>query len=102
MVPTMHMCCKICEKKSAIKEKCRGKLAHGILLLYNNAPVHTAKFAQDAIRACGFEELCHPPHSSDLAPSDYCLFRDLKKHLRGIRYCDDEDVQWATEDRVRG
>ena len=88
--------------RQAIKEKRRGKLARGVLLLHDNAPVHKAKVAQDAIQACGFEQLPHPPYSPDLAPSDYYLFRHLKKHLRGTRFSDDEDLQWATEDWLRG
>ena len=59
----------------AIKEKRRGKLAAGVLLLHDNAPVHKSRVAQAAIRECKFEQLNHPPYSPDLAPSDYYLFR---------------------------
>ena len=58
----------------AIKEKRRGKLAAGVLLLHDNAPVHKSRVAQVAIRECKFEQLNHPPYSPDLAPSDYYLF----------------------------
>ena len=58
----------------AIKEKRRGKLAAGVLLLHDNAPVHKSRIAQAAIRECKFEKLNHPPYSPDLAPSDYYLF----------------------------
>ena len=58
----------------AIKENRRGKLAAGVLLLHDNAPMHKSKVAQAAIRACKFEHLNHPPYSPDLAPSDYYLF----------------------------
>ena len=61
----------------AIKEKRRGKLAAGILLLHDNAPVHKSGVAQAAIRECKFEQLNHPPYSPDLAPSD---------QLRGTRF----------------
>ena len=54
----------------AIKEKRRGKLAAGVLLLHDNAPVHKSRVAQVAIRECKFEQLHHPPYSPDLAPSD--------------------------------
>ena len=45
----------------AIKEKRRGKLAAGILLLHDNAPVHKSRVAQAAIRECKFKQLntCH-------------------------------------------
>lgn len=39
----------------------------------------------------------HPPYSPDLAPSDYYLFRNLKKHLKGTRYSDDSEVKSAVK-----
>ena len=81
----------------AIKEKRRGKLAAGVLLLHDNAPVHKSRVAQAAIRECKFEQLNHPPYSLDLAPSDYYLFRNLKSHLRGTRFRDDDVLKAATE-----
>ena len=90
----------------AIKEKRRGKLAIGVLLLHDkrtpiddndNAPVHKSRAAKAAIRECKFEQLNHPPYSPDLAPSDYYLFRNLKSHLRGTRFRDDDELKAATE-----
>lgn len=81
--------------KDAIKEKRRGKVTRGVLLLHDNAPVHKSRIAMAAVRNCGFEELNHPPYSPDLAPSDYYLFRHLKKHLRGRRFADDDELQGA-------
>ena len=52
----------------AIKEKRRGKLAAGVLLLHDNAPVHKSSVAQAAIRECKFEQLNHPPYSPEMAP----------------------------------
>ena len=68
--------------REAIKEKRRGKLSAGVLLLHDNAPVHMSAKSQAAIRQCGFQQLNHPPYSPDLAPSDYFLFRVMKKFLR--------------------
>ncbi len=59
--------------REAIKEKRRGKFAKSVLLLHDNAPAHTARVAQVAIRDCGFEQLNHPAYSPDLAPSDFCF-----------------------------
>ena len=82
----------------AIKEKRRGKLAAGVLLLlHDNAPVHKSRVAQAAICECKFEHLNHLPYSPDLAPSDYYLFRNLKSHLRGTRFRDDDELKAATE-----
>ena len=72
--------------REEIKEKRRGKLSAGILLLHDNAPVHKADVVIDAIRECKFKQLDHPPYSPDIAPRDYYLFRELKKVLRGKRF----------------
>ena len=56
-----------------------------------------SRVAQAAIRECKFEQLNHPPYSPDLAPSDYYLFRNLKSHLRGTRFRDDDELKAATE-----
>ena len=36
-------------------------------------------------------------YSPDLAPSDYYLFRNLKSHLHGMRFRDDDELKAATE-----
>lgn len=88
--------------RDSINEKRRGMLAKGVLLLHDNAPVHKARVAQAAIRDCGYEELNHPAYSPDLAPSDFYLLGNLKKHLRGTRFSDDKEVQLATEAWLEG
>jgi len=60
--------------REAIKEKRRGKISAGVLLLHENAPVLMSAKSQTAIRQCGFQQLNHPPYSPDLAPSEYFLF----------------------------
>ena len=52
----------------AIKEKRRGKLAAGVLLLHDNAPAHKSRVAQAAIRECKFEQLNHPAIQSRPGP----------------------------------
>ena len=64
-----------------------------VLLLHDNAPVHKSRVAQAAIPECKFKQLNHLPYSLDLAPSDYY---NLKSHLRGTRFRDDE-LKAATE-----
>ena len=83
--------------KEAIKSKRRGKLRAGVLLLQDNAPVHTAQVAVAEAERCGFELLPHAPYSPDLAPSDFYLFPKLKSHLRGRRFESDNDVICAVE-----
>ena len=80
-----------------LKKEQRGKLAAGVLLLHDNAPVHKSRVAQAAICECKFEQLNHPPYSPDLALSDYYLFRNLKSHLHGKRFRDDDELKAASE-----
>lgn len=88
--------------RQAVIEKRRGKISKGVLFLQDNAPVHTAQIARRALRETGFEELNHPPYSPDLAPSDYFLFSNLKKDLRGKRFKDDEDIKAAVKKHFEG
>ena len=77
-------------------------LTRGVWLLYDNAPIHKSMTAQQAVRDCGFVQLNHPAYSSDLAPSDYSLFRNLKSHLLGVRYPDDEALKEAVKEWLKG
>jgi hypothetical protein len=43
------------------------------------------------------EILPHPPYSPDLAPSDFFLFPNLKKQLKGIHFDSDEEVILACD-----
>lgn len=81
--------------RAEIIEKRRGLMRRGVLLLQDNAPVHKSHVAQAAIRECGFAQLKHPPYSPDLAPSDYFLFQNLKRELKGKRFHTDDEVKAA-------
>ena len=50
----------------------------------------------------GSELLPHPPYSPDLAPSDYWLFADLKKMLRGKRFRSNDELIAETNDYFEG
>ncbi|KAM8702311.1 hypothetical protein ACLKA7_004975 [Drosophila subpalustris] len=54
-----------------------------VLFHQDNAPCHKSMKTIAKLNELGFELLPHPPYSQDLAPSDYWLFADLKKMLRG-------------------
>ncbi|GBP43562.1 Mariner Mos1 transposase [Eumeta japonica] len=81
----------------AVVQKRRGKLSRGVLFLPDNASVHTARVSRQALKDTGFSEIDHPPYSPDLAPSDYFLFSNLKKELRGRRFVDDNQMKMAVE-----
>ena len=63
--------------------------------------VHTCKIAMDAVERNGYELIPHPAYSPDLAPSDYFLFPNLKKDIRGCHFRSNEEVVAAVEEWVR-
>ena len=84
-----------------IREKRRGKLSKGILLQQDNARVHTCKMAMDAVEWNGYKLILHPTYSPDLASSDYFLFTNLKKDIRGRHLQSNEEAVAAVEEWVR-
>jgi histone-lysine N-methyltransferase SETMAR len=57
--------------------------------LHDNALAHQAIATQKKLAYLGFQCLDHPPYSPDLAPSDYNLFPELKKQLKGLHFSSD-------------
>lgn len=78
--------------RRAIQNKRRGMLTDGVVLLHDNATSHTARVTSSLLEQFRWEVLPHPPHSPDLAPSDYHLFPFLKGWLGGQRFDDDEEL----------
>ena len=58
----------------------------GVLLQQDNARVHTCKVAMDAVERNRYELIPNPAYSPDLAPSDFFLFPNLKKDIRGLHF----------------
>ena len=46
----------------------------------------------DAVERNGYELIPHPAYAPDLAPSDFFLFPNLKKDIRGLHFRSDEEV----------
>lgn len=92
-----YYCNVLTRLRESIKEKRRGKLSRGIMLLHDNAPVHTSRKVMATLDTLGFDLIGHPPYSPDLAPSDYFLFPNLKKDLRGRRFVDDIELKQAID-----
>ena len=88
--------------RTAIRDKRRGKLSTGVLLQQDNARGHTCKVAMDAVERNGYELISHPAYSPDLALSDFFLFLNLKKDIRGLHFRSDEEVVTAVEACVNG
>ena len=60
------------------------------ILQHDNVRPHTSRQTQNALAQLKLPALPHPAYSQDLAPSDYFLFLQLKKHLKGNHYDSDE------------
>ncbi|CAK9818215.1 Histone-lysine N-methyltransferase SETMAR [Anthophora quadrimaculata] len=56
------------------------------LFLQDNARPHKAQETMKKIKDLGWKIIDHPPYSPDLAPSDFFLFSNLKRFLRGRSY----------------
>ena len=88
--------------RTAIIEKCRGKLTKGVLLQQDNPRVHTCKVAMYALERNRYELIPHPSYSPDIAPSDFFLFPNLKKDIWGCHFQSEKEVvnklkSWSME-----
>jgi transposase len=72
--------------------KRRGKLPQRILFLQDNAAPHSAGITDQKLAELHIEVPKHPACSPDLSPSDYYLFPNLKKHLKGRRISSIEEA----------
>lgn len=78
--------------REEIKSKRRGKLTKKIILLQDNARVHTCRLVTETIEKHGWTTLDHPPYSPDLAPSDFFLFKNLKIFLQGKNFSEKDKL----------
>ena len=60
---------------------------------HDPAKPHVANFTKDTIKEFGWEELCNPAKSPDLAPSDYHIFHSLKNHLAGTEFKNEDEAR---------
>ena len=68
-----------------------------IRLLHDNARPHVPKVTRQKLEELEWEVLPHAPYSTDLAPSDYHLFRLLRNHLVEKRFDDEAHLKLALE-----
>ena len=77
----------------AVNSKRPEMLSDGIILLHDNAHLHTVNLVRDKLQRFGWKTLQHPPYSPDLDPCDFHIFGDLKKDIRGRQFHSEEEVQ---------
>jgi len=49
----------------------------------------------------GLKEIRYLPYSPKVAPSDYHLFPNLKKHLHGRRFSTNDELKYTTEEWLK-
>jgi transposase len=64
----------------------------GVVLLHDNARLHTAARTTALIKSFKWEIFDHPPYSPDLAPSDYHLFSKMKVWLGTQHFYSNEEL----------
>ena len=88
--------------RTTIRKNRQDKLSKGFLLQQDNARVPTCQVAMDAVEWNRYELIPHPAYWPDRAPSDFFLFPNLKKDIRGLHFRSDEEVMMAVEEWVNG
>ena len=65
----------------------------GVIFHQDNARPHTSLVTRKKLLELGWEVILHPPHSPDLATSDYHFFRSLQNHLNGKIFDSNEAIK---------
>jgi len=68
-------------------------LSRDVCLLHDNTRPHCTHVTTALPEQFKWDTSDLPPYSPDLAPSDFHLFLQLKKHLAGKIFDDDDEVQ---------
>jgi histone-lysine N-methyltransferase SETMAR len=95
---TAKYCIALLDKmKQQMISKHRIKLLKGILFLQDNVAPHKVAIMHQKLADLHFEVLQHLAYSPDLAPSDFCLFPNLKKCLKGRKVLKIEEATLAVD-----
>ncbi|GFW70566.1 histone-lysine N-methyltransferase SETMAR [Trichonephila clavipes] len=77
----------------------------GVVFHQDNARPPTSLVTRQKLLQLEWDTMPHPPYSSDLAPSDYYLFRSLQNFIDGKTFTSNEEVKnhldqfYASEDQ---
>jgi len=64
------------------------------IVLHDYTHLLLSHFGQATVLEWVLEEMRHPPYSPDLAPSDYHLFPNLKKHFHRQRFSTHKELRY--------
>jgi hypothetical protein len=92
---------ELCEMIPDVSKTCIDKMiTKGVRFHQDNARPHIARVTTDLINKFGWDTVTHPPYSPDVAPRDYHLFPELKKHLGGTQFRTGEELTSRLGGRV--
>ncbi|XKL68510.1 hypothetical protein PGB90_004001 [Kerria lacca] len=77
----------------AIKNRRCNLLMCGVMFLQDNARSHTSHVTKELLKSFKWDVFPNPPHSPNLAPSDYHLFPHLKWYLGGTTFSNNDELQ---------
>jgi hypothetical protein len=77
----------------AIWKKSPGKLSKIIILLHAITQPGMADLTKVTLATVGWEIMNYPPHSPNMAPSDFNLFAPMKVHLGGQKFQTDDELK---------
>ena len=84
----------LCRLRVAVRRKCPEKWrTSSWFLFHNNAPAHQSVLGYDFLTENNVTTMGHPPHSPDLAPSDFYLFPQLKSAMIFCYFTDIKNVK---------
>ena len=67
------------------------------ILHQDNSPVHMSQESKDYYKEDKWQLTNHPPHSPDLSPCDFWLFKEIKTAFRGKKYETDTELALAVD-----
>ncbi|GFV61026.1 histone-lysine N-methyltransferase SETMAR [Trichonephila clavipes] len=87
--------CHQLDKLNNVLQQKRSELINrkGVVFHQDNAIPHTNLVTRRKLLQLECDTMPHPPYSSDLAPSDYYLFRSLQNFLDGKTFPSNEEVR---------
>ena len=86
---TADLCCQQLDRVAA---KFKGK-HHRIYFLHDNARPDVAKSTRQKLLSLGWITIPHPHYSSDMAPTDYHLYRSLSNYLQEKKFNDESQIK---------
>ena len=85
---------------SAVSERRERRGLPGLIFHNDNAKLHRPWITNEFLLENHVEQYQNSAYSPDLTPCDFFLFPKLKKHLRGIRFNDDNEMVTAFEQAI--